>query len=111
MAGALLVPSVEPEARDRAVHDPFRHVVRADPEPLRDARPEALEHDVRARAERLRERGVGLQVADDRLDSRRASAASQAGAVSRIGSPPGASTRTTRAPSRRSSRLAYAPGR
>ena len=39
------------------------------------------------------------------------SAVSHAVAVGRIGSPSGGSTRTTRAPSRVSSRLAYAPGR
>ena len=39
----------------------------ADPEPLGDARAEALEHDVCTGAEGLRERSVRLQVADDRL--------------------------------------------
>src|SRR3954470_2226615 len=58
---------VRPEARDRAVDDARGRVRGADPEPARHARPERLENNVGAREERLRERRLCGQVADDRL--------------------------------------------
>ena len=70
MARARAVPRVVTEARDRAVDGGVGHVVGTDAEPRRDAGPEALEHDVGARAERLREAGVVREVADDRLGAR-----------------------------------------
>ncbi len=70
VAGTLRVPVRKTETGDRAVHHAFRDVLRSDPEPGRDPRPEALEDDVRAAGKRLRERGLRLQVADDRLRAR-----------------------------------------
>ena len=72
MAGTLLVAPSEPEARDRAVHGVGARVVRPDAEPLRDAGPKALEHDVRAREQAARERQslAALEVADDGLLAR-----------------------------------------
>ena len=67
---ALLVTSAEAEARDRAVDDSVGNVVRSDSEPCRDPRSEALEDDVSAACERLRQRELRLQVADDRLRPR-----------------------------------------
>jgi len=49
------------------VHGRCRHVLPPDAEPRGDAGPEPFEHDVGPRAQALRERGVGLQVADNGL--------------------------------------------
>ena len=109
MAGAQAMPIVVAEAGDRAVDGRLRDVVRADAEPRGDTGPEALEDDVGACAERrAKAASAGRSQTTDSLPAR--SAVSHAVAVGRIGSPPGGSTRTTRAPSRVSSRLAYAPG-
>ena len=56
-----------PEARDRAVDGRLRHVVRADAQPFRDARPEAFEDHVGAGEQGSSERKLRLQVDRDRL--------------------------------------------
>ncbi len=55
------------KAGDRAVDDRRGNVVRGNAEPCGDARPEALEHDVRARTQGARELRVGGEVAQHRL--------------------------------------------
>ncbi len=67
VAGAVGVLALRAEARDRAVDDRVGDLRWADPEPLGDARSEALEHDVGASAQSPREGGVRPQVADDGL--------------------------------------------
>ena len=105
------VRAVRAEAGDRAVDGRAGNVVGPDAESRGHPGPEALEHDVGAGAERAA-RSAGSVFRSQTTDSvPPRKAASHAGAVSRIGSPSGPSTRTTRAPSRSSSRLAYAPGR
>ena len=113
VARALLVPAARAEAGDRAVDGVRSRVVRADAEPRRDARAEAFEHDVRARDERTRQlsAGVGLEIADDRLLAGVERVVPRRSASRAAGRRPAASIRTTRAPSRCSSRPAYAPGR
>ena len=64
---ALGVASLRAEARHRAVHEGGGEIVRADPEPSGNARPEPFEHDVGAGADVTRKRHLRLQVADDRL--------------------------------------------
>ena len=84
---------------DRAVHRVVWDVVWPDAEALSHSRPEALHHDVGSCAERLCERGVDCRSqTTDSLPSRKA--VSQAVACRRD-RPPGGSTRTMRAPSRR----------
>ena len=61
------VRPVGAEAGDRAVDRGLRSVVRADAEPRRHSGPEALEDDVGAGEQGLRERRVRLQVDRDRL--------------------------------------------
>ena len=67
MPDARGVATLGAESGDRAVDEPRGNVVRPDAEARRDARPEPLEHDVGARAERAGEASVALEVADDRL--------------------------------------------
>ena len=67
--GAPGMPAFRSEARDGAVHGRLGDVVGPDAEPRRDTGAEALEHDVRLRAERPRELRLDLEVADDRLAS------------------------------------------
>ena len=55
------------EAGDRAVHGRLGHRVGPDAQTLGDPRPEAFEHDVRARDQRPAELRVALEVAEDRL--------------------------------------------
>ncbi len=111
VARAQPVARIVAEAGDRAVDHRFRDVAGADAESLGHSRPEAFEHDVGARGERARERRIVAAARTRPIRVPDRSAVSQAVAVDRIGSPPGGSTRTTRAPRRASSRLAYAPGR
>jgi hypothetical protein len=55
------------EPRDRAIHGRRRDVLGADAEAWRNTRPKSLEDDIGPRAQRSRKRGVGGQLADDRL--------------------------------------------
>ena len=103
VAGAVGVRALGTEAGDRAVDDPLRKVGGAEPEPLGDAGAKALEHDVGARAQRPREAGIRLEVADDRLLAGPESGVPRRGDVPHRDPRSGASTRTTRAPSRSSS--------
>ena len=82
VAGAVGVLPLPAEARDRAVDDRVGDLGRADPEPLGDPRAEALEHDVGAPAQCVREGGVRPQVADDGLR------AGAEGRVPRVGGRP-----------------------
>ena len=67
MARAVVVGAVAPE---RAVDRPGREGVRRDAQAGRDAGPEALDHDVGARAQCAAERRLGLEIADDRFLAR-----------------------------------------
>jgi hypothetical protein len=60
-------PVVCTEAGDRAVDDRIGDVARPDAEPLGDARPEALEHDVGACTHRPPEGGIAVAIPHDRF--------------------------------------------
>ena len=108
--GTLLVAAAEAEAGDRAVDGALRHVLGADPEPRRDAG--RNDSSTTSASRTSSSAGAGSRFRSTSSDSFPArSAASQAGALLRIGSPPGGSMQTTRAPSSSSSREAKAPGR
>ena len=110
MAGPLGMSALGAKAGDRAVHERLVQIVGADPEARGDARSKPFEDDVGPRAEaRANATSVFRSQTTDSLPAR--SARSHAGAVVRSGSPPGGSTRTTRAPSRASSLPANAIGR